>query len=151
MTEIGVLLVAVFAVIAVGAGVWAFILKKDLEHVQDALQREREASHEHIRGRYLKKMTGEITVYDSEVATADDPKKKYVRARQRAIEKVIRQLLDDEYIYLTRSDLPAKPGVTFKARMYAARPSDNGNLYNELSDVSSDDLLWDRNARPKAA
>ena len=150
MTDIGILLSGTLFFLLGGLGVWLRVWTRKLkaenarlrsETDWDALQRKHD----------LRALESSMSVYDYELEDAEDPEAKMVRARRSVVEKVVRRLINEGYIRLLRSDVPAKPDVEFTASLVVARPTEQNPNVSEFDGLRADQLLEKRNHVPRTA
>ena len=148
MTDIGVLLSGTLFFLLAGLGVWLRLWTERMKAENARLRNE--TDWDALRRTHnLRKLRASVHVYDYELEGAEDPKAKMVRARRHVVEKVVRELIDQGYIRLLRSDVPAKPDVEFTASLTVARPPTDPGV-SEFDNVTAEELLWNetQDARP---
>jgi len=149
MTDIGVLLSGTLFFLLAGLGVWLRLWTERMKAENARLRNE--TDWDALRRKYdLRKLRASVSVYDYELEGADDPEAKMVRARRHVVEKVVRELIDQGYIRLLRSDVPVKPDVEFTASLIVARPPTKRGV-SELDNVTAEELLWERNELTETA
>jgi hypothetical protein len=149
MTDIGFLLSGTLFFLLAGLGVWLRLWTERMKAENARLRNETDWDALR-RGYDLRKLRASVSVYDYELEGADDPEAKMVRARRHVVESVVRELIDQGYIRLLRSDVPAKPDVEFTASLIVSRPPTKRGV-SELDNVTAEELLWERNEPTETA
>jgi len=149
MTDLGILVSGTLFFMLGGFGVWLRVWTRKLKAENARLRNE--TDWDALRRKYnLRKLRASVSVYDYELEGAVDPKAKLVRARRHVVEKVVRELIDQGYIRLLRSDVPVKPDVEFTASLIVSRPPNEPGV-SELDNVTAEELLWERNEPTETA